>query len=145
MNLSNQCLKSCMLVASTTSCGWVVGLKHILCGRNTYFCLLLNFLPAWFHALLVTSCIGRGSEKENPCYSVWPMGWWLFLLFTVPWLWLFWSHFRKKWLPLSLSLLSSLHLLQVCSWLETVVQESKEWCWVTITRSSYSISAYATQ
>lgn len=96
MNLSNQCLKPCVLVASTTSCGWVVGLKHILCGKNTYFCLLLNFLPAWFHALLVPSCIGRGSENENPHYSVWLMGWWLFLLFTIPCLWLFQSHFRKK-------------------------------------------------
>lgn len=41
-----------------------------MCGENTYFCLLLSFLPAWFHALLVP-CIGRGSEKENPCVNLW--------------------------------------------------------------------------
>lgn len=52
---------------------------------------------------------------------------------------------KEVTLPLSLSLLSALHLLQVCSWLGTVMHESKEQGWVSITRTSYSISAYATQ
>lgn len=141
MNLSNQCLKLCMLVASTTSCGWGVGLKHILCGKNTYFCLLSNFLPAWFHALLVTSCIGRGSGKENPCYCV-TSG--LMTFIYCPLLVTFPQAFQKEMtLLLSLSLLSSLHLLQMCSWLE--MQESEEQGWVTISRTSYSILACATQ
>lgn len=107
MNLSNQCLKPCMLVASTTSCGWVVGLKHILCGKKHLFLFAFK-LSACLISCLACSFLywKRQCKQESTLFCV-TSGLMTFSFIYHPLLVTFPESFQKEvTLPLSLSLLS---------------------------------------